>query len=40
VLPQDYDENEWAGTERLTATWFENLLVQQWIPAIPDVKAT
>jgi SAM-dependent methyltransferase len=38
VLPQDYDENEWAGTERLTATWFENLLVQQWIPAIPDVK--
>lgn len=39
VPPHDYDENEWAGTERLTATWFENLLVQQWIPAVPDVKA-
>jgi SAM-dependent methyltransferase len=39
VPPQDYDENEWAGIERLTATWSENLLVQRWIPAIPDVKA-
>jgi 2-polyprenyl-3-methyl-5-hydroxy-6-metoxy-1,4-benzoquinol methylase len=35
---EEYDENEFAGTERLTATWFENYLIQQWIPAVPDVQ--
>jgi 2-polyprenyl-3-methyl-5-hydroxy-6-metoxy-1,4-benzoquinol methylase len=35
---EQYDENKFAGTERLTATWFENYLIQQWIPAIPDVQ--
>ena len=25
--------------ERFTATWFNNHLVQEWIPAMPDVKA-
>ena len=35
---EEYDENKFAGTERLTATWFENYLIQQWIPAIPDVQ--
>lgn len=28
----------WAGMERFTAGWFENLLLQEWIPALPDVK--
>lgn len=38
-VPQEsYDENESAGMERMSAAWFENLLVQQWIPAVPDVK--
>jgi hypothetical protein len=25
--------------ERFTAGWFENLLLQQWIPAMPEVQA-
>ena len=25
--------------ERFSAGWFENLLLQQWIPAMPDVRA-
>jgi len=39
-VPQSqYDEMMWDGLERFTSTWFENLLLQQWIPAMPDVKA-
>ena len=29
----------WDGLERFTAGWFENLLLQQWIPAMPEVEA-
>jgi len=29
----------WDGIERFSASWFENLLLQEWIPAMPDVKA-
>ena len=29
----------WDGLERFTAGWFENLLIQQWLPAMPDVEA-
>jgi hypothetical protein len=36
---KDFDENEFAGTERTTASWFENLLLQEWIPVVPDVKS-
>jgi 2-polyprenyl-3-methyl-5-hydroxy-6-metoxy-1,4-benzoquinol methylase len=36
---EEFDENEFAGTERFTATWFENYLLQQWIPAVPDIQA-
>jgi SAM-dependent methyltransferase len=28
----------WEGMERFTASWFENQLLQQWIPAMPDVE--
>jgi 2-polyprenyl-3-methyl-5-hydroxy-6-metoxy-1,4-benzoquinol methylase len=39
-VPQDaYDEDFRAGMERISAGWFENLLVQEWLPALPDVKA-
>ncbi len=39
-VPQSaYDDNMWDGMERFTAGWFENLLVQQWIPAMPDLEA-
>jgi SAM-dependent methyltransferase len=39
-VPQSaYDENMWEGLERFTNGWFENLLTQQWIPAMPAVQA-
>jgi len=39
-VPQSaYPEDFWDGLERFTAGWFENLLLQQWIPAMPDVQA-
>jgi 2-polyprenyl-3-methyl-5-hydroxy-6-metoxy-1,4-benzoquinol methylase len=39
-VPQsEYSEHFWAGLRRFTAGWHENLLVQQWIPAIPEVEA-
>ncbi len=34
-----YDDNMWDGLERFTNGWFENLLLQQWIPGMPDVQA-
>jgi len=38
-VPQSaYDNHLWDGMERFTNGWFENLLVQQWIPAMPDVQ--
>jgi hypothetical protein len=38
-VPQSaYDVHFWDGGERFTMGWFENLLTQQWIPAMPDVR--
>jgi SAM-dependent methyltransferase len=38
-VPQSaYPESFWEGMSRFTAGWFENLLLQQWIPAMPDVE--
>ena len=34
-----YDEHAWCGLERLTAGWFENFLLQEWLPRLPDVQA-
>ena len=34
-----YNEDWWAGMERFTAGWFENLLLQEWIPAMPRVRS-
>ena len=39
VSQSQYTDMMWDGLERFTSTWFENLLLQQWIPAMPDVKA-
>jgi 2-polyprenyl-3-methyl-5-hydroxy-6-metoxy-1,4-benzoquinol methylase len=36
---KEFDDNEFVGMERMTAPWFENLLLQEWIPAVPDVKS-
>lgn len=39
-VPQSvYGENFWDGLERFTVTHFDNLLVQQWIPTVPEVQA-
>jgi SAM-dependent methyltransferase len=38
VSQPEYSEDWWAGMERFTAGWFENLLLPQWIPAMPRVK--
>jgi SAM-dependent methyltransferase len=34
-----YSDQMWDGLERFTNLWFENLLTQQWLPAMPDVQA-
>src|SRR5437667_12614417 len=39
VSQSQYNDMMWDGLERFTCTWFENLLLQQWIPAMPDGKA-
>src|SRR5215472_5523772 len=39
VSQSQYSDMIWDGLERFTSTWFENFLLQQWIPAMPDVKA-
>lgn len=40
-VPQaSFDPRIWEGMERFTAGWFENYLVPEWIPAMPDVEAT
>lgn len=38
VAQANYDENVWDGMERFTNGWYENLLVQQWLPTMPDVQ--
>lgn len=39
-VPQaSYDARFFEGMERFTAGWFNNSLLQQWMPALPDVRA-
>lgn len=39
-VPQEaYHQDMWDGMERFTAGWFENLLIQEWMPALPEVDA-
>jgi len=38
VAQANYDENVWDGMERFTNGWYENMLVQQWLPLMPDVQ--
>jgi SAM-dependent methyltransferase len=33
----DYSREWWDGMERFTATWFENFLLQEWIPKANDL---
>jgi SAM-dependent methyltransferase len=40
VVPgADFAGDTWEGVERFTTGWFNNLLVQQWLPLMPDVRA-
>jgi 2-polyprenyl-3-methyl-5-hydroxy-6-metoxy-1,4-benzoquinol methylase len=32
----DYPDPMFTGIDRFTAGWFDNLLIQQWLPAVPD----
>lgn len=39
-IPQSaYSNHLWEGMERDTACWVKNALLQEWIPASPDVQA-
>lgn len=38
VALDEYPEEMWVGMERFTAQWHENMLVQDWIPRLPDVE--
>lgn len=39
-IPLDeFDKDEFIGLERMTASWFDNLLLTEWIPAAPEVKS-
>jgi 2-polyprenyl-3-methyl-5-hydroxy-6-metoxy-1,4-benzoquinol methylase len=39
IRPTDLHPDVWAGTSRFTAQWHQNMLVQQWLPLVPDVTA-
>lgn len=39
-VPQSaYSDDMWDGFERFSNGWFENLLLQQWLPAMPHALA-
>jgi SAM-dependent methyltransferase len=39
VAQTEYAPGTWSGMQRFTDSWFENLLLQAWIPALPEAKA-
>jgi SAM-dependent methyltransferase len=39
VRPSDLHPDVWTGTSRFTAQWHQNMLVQQWLPLVPEVTA-
>jgi SAM-dependent methyltransferase len=39
VRQANYPSALWDGLERFSAGWFNNLLLQQWIPAMPAVQS-
>jgi 2-polyprenyl-3-methyl-5-hydroxy-6-metoxy-1,4-benzoquinol methylase len=38
VSQESYPADFWDGLQRFTGSWFENMLIQQWIPAMPDLE--
>jgi 2-polyprenyl-3-methyl-5-hydroxy-6-metoxy-1,4-benzoquinol methylase len=39
VRQEAYHQDMWDGMERFTAGWFENHLIQEWMPDLPEVDA-
>jgi 2-polyprenyl-3-methyl-5-hydroxy-6-metoxy-1,4-benzoquinol methylase len=39
VALDEYPDEMWIGMDRFTAQWHENMLVQEWIPLLPEVEA-
>ena len=39
VRPGDLHPDVWTGTSRFTAQWHQNMLVQQWLPLVPQTSA-
>jgi SAM-dependent methyltransferase len=39
ALQNEYGDDWWAGMERFSSGWFENFLLREWVPSMPDVKA-
>ena len=39
VRPADLHPDVWIGTSRFTAQWHQNMLVQQWLPLVPETTA-
>jgi SAM-dependent methyltransferase len=39
VRPADLHPDVWTGTSRFTMQWHQNMLVQQWLPLVPDTEA-
>jgi 2-polyprenyl-3-methyl-5-hydroxy-6-metoxy-1,4-benzoquinol methylase len=38
VHQSEYDDDMWDGLERFTIGWFNNHLVQEWVPILPGVQ--
>src|SRR5262249_1182009 len=39
IRPADLHPDVWAGTSRFSAQWHQNMLVQQWLPLLPETTA-
>jgi SAM-dependent methyltransferase len=39
VTQAEYPDELWDGMQRFTASWFENLLLGEWMPALPHIHA-
>jgi 2-polyprenyl-3-methyl-5-hydroxy-6-metoxy-1,4-benzoquinol methylase len=39
IAQSAYDRTIWEGMQRFTDTWFENHLLQEWIPLVPEIQA-
>lgn len=38
VAQAEYPPTTWSGMERFTGSWFDSLMVQQFVPAVPPVE--